>query len=65
VRAIASLCGVMSCKHSRDFVCMAVCMCVCVVFNWYLIGMSVRSGVLGVGVVMHVLLCLMRGVWCT
>jgi len=26
-----------------------------VVFNWYLICMSVRSGVLGVGVVMHVL----------
>ena len=32
--------------------------CVCVyvvVFNWYLIRMSVRSGVLGVCVVMHVL----------
>jgi len=26
-----------------------------VVFNWDLIRMSVRSGVLGVGVVMHVL----------
>ena len=26
-----------------------------VVFDWYLIRMSVRSGVLGVGVVMHVL----------
>jgi len=26
-----------------------------VVFNWYLIRMSVRSGVLCVGVVMHVL----------
>jgi len=26
-----------------------------VVFKWYLIRMSVRSGVLGVGVVMHVL----------
>ena len=26
-----------------------------VVFNWYLIHMFVRSGVLGVGVVMHVL----------
>jgi len=30
-----------------------------VVFNWYLIRMSVRSGVLGVGVVMHVL-CLLE-----
>ena len=28
------------------------------VFNWCLISMSVRSGVLGVGVVMHVL-CLL------
>ena len=26
-----------------------------VVFNWYLVPVSVRSGVLGVGVVMHVL----------
>jgi Na+-transporting methylmalonyl-CoA/oxaloacetate decarboxylase gamma subunit len=34
------------------------------VFNLYLIHMSATSGVLGVGVVMHVLLCLMRGVWC-
>jgi len=31
-----------------------------VVFNWYLIHMSVRSGVLGVGVVMHVLRLLER-----
>jgi len=51
VRAVLSLCGVMSCKHSRDF----VCICIAVVFNWYLIRMSVGSGVLGVGVVMHVL----------
>ena len=26
-----------------------------VVFNWYLLRMSVRSGILGVGVVMYVL----------
>jgi hypothetical protein len=29
-----------------------------VVFNWYLICMSIRSGLLGVGVVMYVL-CLL------
>ena len=46
-----SLCGVMSCKHSRDF----MCICLCHLFDWYLIRMSVISGVLGVGVVMHVL----------
>ena len=46
-----------------------------VVFNWYLVRVSVRSGVLGVGVVMHVLhlfdemyvvqvlLGAVRGVW--
>ena len=57
MRAVLSLCGVMSCKHSRDF----VCICICVVFNWYLILMSVRSGVLGVGIVMHVLRLLDEG----
>ena len=57
VRTVVSLCGVTSCKHSWDFVC--VCVCVYgVVFNWYLIRMSVRSGVLGVNVLMHVL-CLL------
>ena len=46
-----SLCGVMNSKHSWDF----VCICVCVVCKWYLIRMSVRSGIWDVGVVMHVL----------
>ena len=35
-----------------------------VVFNWYIIRMSVRSDVLCVSVVMHVLLCLMKVGWC-
>ena len=52
MRAVVSLCGVMSCKHSRYFVCVYV---YAVVFNCYLVHVSVRSGVLGVGVVMHVL----------
>jgi len=46
-----SLCGVMSCKHSR----VSRVYLYDVVLNWYLIRMSVRSGVLCVGVVMHVL----------
>jgi len=42
-----------------------VCLCG-VVFNWYLIAMSVRSGVLGVGVVTYVLRLLDERcvVWC-
>ena len=47
-----SLCGVMSTKHRRYFVCVYM---YAVVFSWYLVRVSVRSGVLGVGVVMHVL----------
>jgi len=36
-----------------------------VVFDWYLIRMSVRSGVLGVGVVIHAFRLLDgRCVWC-
>ena len=62
------LCVVKCCKHSWDFVCICIWPCVCVhavVFDRYLIRMSVRSGILGVGVVMHVF-CLLDGrcVWC-
>ena len=49
VRAVVSLCGVMSSKHSWDFVCIYVCHGVWLVSNSY-----VRSDVLGVGVVMRV-----------
>ena len=61
------------CTHIWPCVCVhAMCICVwpcvyvyAVVFDWYLICMSVRSSVLGVGVVKHVLRLLDgRCVWC-
>ena len=56
-----SLCGVMSCSIVR-ISCVYV---YAMVFNWYLVRVSVRSGALGVGVVMHVLHLLddATGVW--